>query len=174
MVDALGVVKATIVFSLREHRHRHTRRTHGHTYTPQHTTTHIHSTHIYTYTAQHSTTQHSTTQTNHFTTSLSLVNPFPPLPLFLSPYLHFILPRFLPSLFPFLRPHTYAWSFDVVLCICPRCCFTEPWRLWQQCMNLEHDGLSCARPFESAVQQRTSGGRLFGVACRRSQGITTH
>ena len=65
-------------------------RTHGHTDTHTHTHTHIHTT------PHHNTAQHNTNQSLHH--SLSLVNPFPPLPLLLSLSLHFLLPRFLPPL----------------------------------------------------------------------------
>ena len=157
------------VQSPRAQTHGH-RDTHTHTYTHTHHTTPHHTTpqHTTHYTT-HYTTQHNTTQTNPFTTPSLLSTLFTHIHICTSSS-----PRFLPLLFPFVRPHTYSWSFDVVLCIYPRFSFTKPWRLWQQCMNLEHGGLSCARPFESAMQQRTSGGRLFGMACRRSQDITTH
>ena len=148
-------------------------RTHGHTYTHTHHTTPQHTTHYTThYTTQHTTplpqhmyTTHYTTQ--HNTTQHNTNQPLHHLPLSCPPFSPtsiFALPPHLASflyLIPFVRPHTYTWSFDVVLCIYTRFSFTKPWRLWQQCMNLKHGGLSCARPFESAMQQRTSGGRLY-------------
>ena len=93
----------------------------------------------------HNITQHNSNQPP---LSLSLANPFsstssPSFTLLALP------PPSLPST-PFSvcsSTHVALGRFDVVLCIYPRFSVTKSWRLWQQCMNLKHDGLSCARPF---------------------------